>query len=257
MNTDLLTERLEKVGWQLSANQLEGILEDASKNNVAYSDFLNSILMTEIEHRESTELSKRIKRARLPYFKTLEDFDFAFQPSINEKRVREVMTCRFIDNGFNVLLLGPPGVGKTHLAISIAAEAVTKGYRTSFITANDFVEECQKAEKSGLLPRIIKRYCRSELLILDEIGYFPFDPISANALFQIISKRYERGSIILTSNKSYIEWGKIFGDEVLATAILDRLLHHATTFNIRGDSYRMREKKRAGIQPTRVDSFQE
>lgn len=162
------------------------------------------------------------------------------------------MTCRFIDNGFNVLLLGPPG-GKTHLAISIAEEAVTKGYRTSFITANDFVEECQKAEKSGLLPRIIKRYCRSELLILDEIGYFPFDPISANALFQIISKRYERGSIILTSNKSYIEWGKIFGDEVLATAILDRLLHHATTFNIRGDSYRMREKKRAGIQPTRVD----
>ena len=128
MNTDLLTERLEKIGWQLSANQLEGILEDASKNNVAYSDFLNSILMTEIEHRESTELSKRIKRARLPYFKTLEDFDFAFQPSINEKRVREVMTCRFIDNGFNVLLLGQPGVGKTHLAISIAAEAVTKGY---------------------------------------------------------------------------------------------------------------------------------
>jgi len=97
MNTDLLTERLEKIGWQLSANQLEGILEDASKNNVAYSDFLNSILMTEIEHRESTELSKRIKRARLPYFKTLEDFDFALQPSINEKRVREVMTCRFID----------------------------------------------------------------------------------------------------------------------------------------------------------------
>ncbi|ASI36214.1 hypothetical protein A0126_11695 [Exiguobacterium sp. N4-1P] len=139
----------------------------------------------------------------------------------------------------------------------IAAEAVTKGYRTSFITANDFVEECQKEEKSGFLPHIIKRYCRFELLILDEIGYFSLDTISANALFQIISKRYERGSIILTSNKSYIEWGKIFGEEVLATAILDHLFHHATTFNIRGDSYRMREKKRAGIQPTRVDSFQE
>ncbi|WP_412127286.1 ATP-binding protein [Exiguobacterium undae] len=141
-------------------------------------------VMTEIEHRKSTELSKRIKRAGLPYFKTLEDFEFAFQPSINEKRVREVMTCQFIDNGFNVLLLGPPGVGKTHLAISIAAEAVTKGYRTSFITANDFVEECQKAERSGLLPRIIKSYCRSELPIIDEIGYFSFDSISANALFQ-------------------------------------------------------------------------
>ena len=147
---------------------------------------------------------------------------------MGEVRVLLVDDHPVVRAGLRAVLTGVEG-------ISIAAEAVTKGYRTSFITANDFVEECQKAEKSGLLPRIIKRYCRSELLILDEIGYFSFDTISANALFQIISKRYERGSIILTSNKSYIEWGKIFGDEVLATAILDRLLHHATTFNTRRD----------------------
>jgi DNA replication protein DnaC len=253
MTINQLTDHLIRIGWQLTADQLDGILEDASKDNVPYSEFLNTLLTNEIELREKLELEKRIKKSKLPYFKTIHDFDFKFQPSINEKRVKEVLTCRFIENGENVLLLGPPGVGKTHLAISFAAEAITKGYRAMFISANDFISECRKAEKAGNIQRIIKRYIRPDVLIIDEIGYFPFDTLSANTLFQIISQRYEHGSIILTSNKSYIEWGKIFDDEVLATAILDRLLHYATTFNIKGDSYRLREKQKAGVQPANLN----
>ncbi|MBX0357709.1 ATP-binding protein [Halobacillus sp. Nhm2S1] len=134
----------------------------------------------------------------------------------------------------------------------MAFEAITHGHQALFIKANDFIAECQKAEQQGLIQRFIKRYSRPELLIIDELGYFSFDELSAHTLFQIISRRYEHGAMIITSNKSYVEWGKIFGDEVLATAILDRLIHHSTTFNIKGDSYRLREKKKAGIQPAKI-----
>ncbi|QSS99774.1 ATP-binding protein [Pontibacillus sp. ALD_SL1] len=252
MNTTVLVERLKQLGWSYTADQLDGILEDSSKDNVSYSTFLYTLLSKEIEHREETELNKRIKKSKLPYIKTIHDFDFAFQPSIDEKRIKEVLTGRYIHHGENIILLGPPGVGKTHLAISMTVEALTQGHTALYITANDFIAECQKANKQGLIQRIIKRYCRPDILVVDEIGYFGFDELSSHTFFQIISKRYETGAMILTSNKSYVEWGKIFGDEVLATAILDRIVHHSSTFNIRGDSYRLREKKKAGIQPAQL-----
>ncbi|MBV7509802.1 IS21-like element helper ATPase IstB [Bacillus sp. sid0103] len=250
MITQHLTERLIKVGWHHTSDQIEGLLEDASKDNVPYSEFLNTILLNEIEFRESAALEKRVLKAKLPFKKTVHEFDFDFQPSLSEKRIKEVLTCRFIENGDNVILLGPPGVGKTHLSVAFSTEAIIKGYTALFIRADDFINECEKAEKQGLVNRIIKRWSKPDILVIDELGYFPFDNFSANIFFQVISKRYEKGgSLIITSNKSFIEWGKIFGDEVLATAILDRLLHHATTFNIKGDSYRLREKQKAGIQP--------
>lgn len=137
-----------------------------------------------------------------------------------------------------------------NLAIAFASEALTQGYSVLFLTAADLVAECHKAEAKGTVSRLIKKWIRPEFMVLDEVGYFPFDEFSANIFFQVISKRYEHGAMILTLNKSFIEWEKVFGDDILATAILDRLLHHSVTFNIKGDSYRLKEKKKAGIYPT-------
>jgi DNA replication protein DnaC len=250
----LLEERLALLGWQHTASQLDDILENASANNVSYFDFLDTVVIREWENRETNLLEKRIKRAKLPYTKTIHDFDFCFQPSISEQRVKETLTCRFIANGENRLLLGPPGVGKTHLAIAFAFEALTQGYTALFVTAEEMVAECRKAEEKGTLNRLVNKWSKPDLIIMDEVGYFPFDQLTANVFFQVVSRRYEHGALVLTSNKSYLEWGKVFGDDVLATAILDRLLHHSVTFNIKGDSYRMKEKKKAGVFPAEPSS---
>ncbi|MFD0769038.1 IS21-like element helper ATPase IstB [Bacillus sp. CGMCC 1.60114] len=187
-----------------------------------------------------------------PYTKTIHDFDYTFQPSVSEQRVKETLTCRYIANGENRILLGPPGVGKTHLAVSFAVEALTQGYTALFLTADEVVTECRKADSKGSINRLVNKWSRPDLLIMDEVGYFPFDELTANIFFQVVSKRYEKGAMILTSNKSFIEWGKMFGDDVLATAILDRLLHHSVIFNIKGESYRLKEKKKAGFLPANV-----
>ena len=245
----LLAERLQALGWQQTAQQLDELVESASANTLSYFDFLDTVVKQEWDNRESEALDKRIKKAKFPYMKTIHEFNFSFQPSISEQRVKETCTCRFIANGENRMILGPPGVGKTHLAIGFGLEALAKGYHVLFMTADELGEQCQKALQKGTLPYLMKRLCKPDLIILDEVGYFDFDEVTANVFFQIVSKRYEKGAIIITSNKSYLEWGKTFGDDVLATAILDRLLHHSVTFSIKGDSYRMEEKKKAGVFP--------
>ena len=245
----LLEERLRALGWQQTAQRLDELVEMASANTVSYFDFLDTLVKQEWEERESQALAKRIQKAKMPYSKTIHEFDFSFQPSISEQRVKETCTCRFIANGENRIILGPPGVGKTHLAIGFGLEALAKGYQVLFMTADELGAQCKKASEKGNVHYLINRLCKPDLIILDEVGYFDFDALTANVFFQIISKRYEKGAIIITSNKSYLEWGKTFGDDVLATAILDRLLHHSVTFNIKGDSYRMEEKKKAGIFP--------
>lgn len=176
--------------------------------------------------------------------KTFEQFDFSFQPSIDERQIRELRTLRFIHEASNVILLEPPGVGKTHLSVALADAAIRAGQAAYFMTAHDLVDDLGRAYREGRLDRRMKVYLVPKLLIIDEMGYLPLDEMGA---FPLVSARYERGSIILTSNKSYGDWGSIFGDPIIATAILDRLLHHSTTINIRGESYRLKDRRRAGL----------
>ncbi len=179
-----------------------------------------------------------------PYLKTLEQFDFSFQPGLNRKKVLELATLRFIENHDNIILLGPPGVGKTHAAIGLALKACEAGYKVWFTTLDELLTNLHAALADHTLPARLKALSQVALLVIDEVGYVPLDKEDANHLFQVVARRYETGSIVLTSNKAFSEWGTILGgDSVVASAVLDRLLHHSVVFNIKGDSYRLREKR--------------
>lgn len=242
-----LRERLGTLGLCEAATLLDARLESATKHDATYVDFLNSLLEAELAVRKQRYLKARTRLAHLPFHKTLEQFDFSFQPSVDERQIRELASLAFAHEANNVILLGPPGVGKTHLAVGLGIQAITKGLGVYFVTAHELVEDLRKAYAENRLERRMRVYLAPKVLIIDEIGYLPLDSMGATTLFQLVTARYERGSIVLTSNKSFAEWGEVFGDTVIATAILDRLLHHSHIVNIRGDSYRLKEKKRAGL----------
>jgi DNA replication protein DnaC len=193
------------------------------------------------------QISLNTSLAKFPFVKTLEAFDFSFQPSIDIKKLRELATCTFIEGAENVVFLGPPGTGKTHLSVAIGLKAIGRGYRTLFTSAAALIVALNKAYAENRLEERLKAFCVPKLLIIDEIGYVPVDPHGAHLLFQLISRRYERGSIIITSNRGFGQWGEIFGDTIIATAILDRLLHHSIVINIKGESFRLKEKQKAGL----------
>ena len=238
---------LEQLGLMQAADVMESRLATAAQKELSYAEFLSDLLGVEVAARRQRYLTARTRLAHFPYLKTLEEFDFSFQPSIDERQVRELATLAFVADAANVILLGPPGVGKTHLAVSLGLRAIHSGMSVYFAKAHDLLEDLRKAQAEHRLDRRMRVYLSPKLLIIDEFGVWPYDRSAATALFALISARYERGSVIITSNKGFAEWGEVLGDTVVATAILDRLLHHSYILNIRGESYRLREKKRAGL----------
>jgi DNA replication protein DnaC len=242
-----LSALLAKMRLDYLEAQLDSVCEQAATRELDFKTFLASALEVEWQGRHQRGIQSRLRLARFPYVKTVEQFDFDFQPSLDRKLVRELAGLSFLERAQNVVLLGPPGVGKTHLAIALGVKAIEAGYSVQFLTLETLMTRLTRARHENRLERVLQQLCYPKLLILDEIGYLPLTREEASLFFRLLVRRYERASLIVTSNKSFLDWGEIFNDHVLATAILDRLLHHATTLNIKGESFRLREKRRAGL----------
>ncbi|WP_054936528.1 IS21-like element helper ATPase IstB [Moorella stamsii] len=244
-----LTTYLES---QMQALKLKGMLahyrevtEKASQNNLSYTEYLSLLFEEELKRKNEGTVKTKINKARFPFIKTLEEFDFSFQPSIREKEIIALGSLDFVEKKENVIFLRPPGVGKTHLSVALGIKACMAKYRVAFITAQKLLEELLLSAKDGSLLDKLLGYSRLNLLIIDELGYMPVSKEQANLLFRLVSMRYEKGSIILTSNYNFNEWGEIFSDQVVAAAIIDRLVHHARIFYINGTSYRLKGKLKA------------
>ena len=242
-----LTRLLTKLKMEHLDAQLDAVCEQAAQRELDYKSFLCEALSVEWNGRDQKGLEARLRQARLPWLKTLEQFDFEFQPSLDRRQVRELAGLSFVERAHNVVVLGPPGVGKTHLSVALAVKAAEAGYSVLFLTLETLITRLMKAQSENRLERALKQLVYPKLLVIDEIGYLPLSRIEASLFFRLVVRRYERGSLIVTSNKSFLDWGEVFNDHVLATAILDRLLHHATTLNIKGESYRLKEKRKAGL----------
>jgi DNA replication protein DnaC len=226
---------------------LAAVLSEAAKEEWTYLEFLDQILRREVDAKQGKRIRMAMQIAHFPCVRTIEGFDFGFQPTADERLIRELSTGNFIAHGENILIFGPPGVGKSHLAIGLGRKIVEQGHTVRFTTATALLAVLGKAETEGGLSDKLIEFCKPRLLIIDELGYLPFERRAAHLFFQLVNRRYEKGSLLVTTNQRVSEWGIVFGDEVLATAILDRLLHHSHTLLITGESYRLREKRKSGL----------
>jgi len=247
LQSERLGMLMQRLGLADMAQSYAALAEQAAQKDLPYCDFLEQILESEAQARQERNVKVRTQLAGFPDIKRLEQFDFKFPASIDEKKIRELASLRFLERHENAMFLGPPGVGKSHLAVALGMEAIRHGFSVYFVTLPDLLEKLVQAQAENRMRRKMAHLRKCRLLILDEIGYRTLDRQATTCLFQLISERYERASMILTSNKSYGEWGAIFQDNVIASAILDRLLHHSHTINIKGESYRLKDKRKAGV----------